>query len=256
MIPVSIDLTEIVDEFVLTSEQTQSLGESIIDRIVEDYMHKWNDVVNGGLKQLRPLYQRAMYVQRESDTSVTFGLAPGDDGLALAIEEGKPPFDIKEGFARSPKRKTSLGGGWYLTVPFRYATSQAVAESTIFSGRLPEVIEKVVKSNGGKPLSAAQLPSQYAQLGRRKAIQTANGVIPEYVHKAPKFQGLVRVDVSSTHNENRGAYMTFRRVSNNSDPNSWIHPGFDARKFMDKALDQTQIPQVVDMVLDNFLSQL
>ena len=50
--------------------------------------------------------------------------------------------------------------------------------------------------------------------------------------------------------------MTFRRVSDKSDPNSWIHPGFDARKFMDKALDQTQIPQVVDMVLDNFLSQL
>lgn len=256
MIPVNIDLTEIMNEFALTAEQTQNLGESIIDRIVEDYMHKWNDVVNGGLKQLRSLYQRSMYVERNSATEVTFGLSPGENGLALAIEEGKPPFDMKEGFSHSSKRKTSLGGGWYLTIPFRYATSQAVAESTAFSGRLPEVIERLVRGNDGKPLSAAQLPNQYAQLGRRKAIQTANGVIPEYVHKAPRFQGLVRVDVSSTRNENRGAYMTFRRVSNNSEPYSWIHPGFDARRFMDKALDQTQIPQVVDMVLDNFLSQL
>ena len=255
MIPVNIDLSEIVEEFTLTAEQTQTLGDSILDRIVEDYMHKWNDIVNGGLKQLRSTYQRAMYVER-SASSVVFGLTPGENGLALAIEEGKAPYDIKEGFRNSPKRKESLGGGWYLTVPFRYATSQAVAESTAFSGRLPEVIEKLVKSNGGKPLSASQLPGQYAQLGRRKAIQTANGVIPEYVHKAPQFQGLVRVDIGSTKSENRGGYFTFRRVSNNSDPNSWIHPGFDARKFMDKALDQTQIPQVVDMVLDNFLQQI
>lgn len=255
MIPVNIDLTEIVDEFTLTAEQTQTLGDSILDRIVEDYMHKWNDIVNGGLKQLRSTYQRAMYVER-SASSVTFGLAPGENGLALAIEEGKAPYDIKEGFRNSPKKKESIGGGWYLTVPFRYATSQAVAESTAFSGRLPEVIEKLVKNNGGKPLSAAQLPNQYAQLGRRKAIQTANGVIPEYVHKAPQFQGLVRVEIGSTRNETRGVYMTFRRVSDKSDPNSWIHPGFDARKFMDKALDQTQIPQVVDMVLDNFLQQI
>ena len=256
MLPVQIDLSEIVDEFALTAEQAQGLGESIIDRIVVDYMHKWNDTVNGGLKQLRSLYQRAMYVERNSPTEVVFGLAPGEDGLALAIEEGKPPFDMKEGFSHSSKRKTSLGGGWYLTIPFRYATSQAVAESTIFSGKLPAEIERIAKENDGKPVRAIQLPSQYAQLGRRKAIQGADGVIPEYVHKAPKFQGLVRVDVSSTRNENRGAYMTFRRVSNNSEPYSWIHPGFEARKFMDKALDQTQISQVVDMALDKFLSQI
>lgn len=256
MIPVRIDLSEIIEEFTLTAGQAQDLSAAIIDRIVEDYMHKWSDVVNGGLKQLRPTYQRAMYVERDSDSSVTFGLAPGDSGLALAIEEGKPPFDIKEGFRNSPKRKESLGGGWYLTIPFRYATAEAVAESTIFSGRLPEVIERIAKGNNGRPIAFNQLPEQYAQLGKRKEIQTVNGVIPEYTHKVPRFQGLVRVDISSTVNENRGGYFTFRRVSNNSDMYSWFHPGFKARKFMEQALDQTQIPQVVDMVLDNFLSQI
>lgn len=256
MLPVHIDLSEIVDEFSLTAIQAQDLGESIIDRIVVDYMHKWNDTVNSGLKQLRSVYQKAMYVDRSSPTEVTFGLAPGEDGLALAIEEGKPPFDMKEGFRSSPKKKTSLGGGWYLTVPFRYASSKALAESTIFSGRLPEEIERLAQDNLGKPVSFSQLPNQYAQLGRRKEIKNGGLIIPEYIHKSPKFQGLVRVNVSSTKNENRGAYMTFRRVSNNSDPYSWIHPGFEARKFMDEALDKAQISQVVDMALDNFLRQL
>lgn len=256
MIPISIDISEIVDEFSLTYIQASELSESIIDKIVVDYMHKWNDIVNGELKQLRSLYQKAMYVERNSSTEVVFGLAPGEDGLALSIEEGKPPFDMKLGFRNSSKKKISIGGGWYLTVPFRYATSKAVAESTIFSGVLPLEIERLAKNNDGRPLGFSQLSQNYRSLGRRKTLQIGDSVIPEYVHKTPKFQGLVRLNVSSTKEENRGMYMTFRRVSNNSDPYSWIHPGFEAHKFMEKALEQTQISQVVDIALDNFLSQI
>jgi hypothetical protein len=256
MVPIHLDISEVVDEFNLSEGQAEALGSEIIDRIVAEYSRKWEGLVNDNLKQLRKLYKSAMYINRDSSTTVEFGLAPGEDGLALAIEEGKPPFDIKEGFKNSPKRKTTLGGGWYLTIPFRYATPTAVAESMSFQGKLPQEIFNIVKSNGGSRVRRSQLPEQFAQLGRRKALMTDKGVIPEYVHKSPKFEGLVRMDISSTKNENRGGYFTFRRVSNNSDVLSWIHPGFEARLFMDKALEASQIETVADMAIDNFLEQL
>lgn len=256
MIPIHLDLSEVVAEFSLTGEQATELGASIISRIVTEYTSKWEDIVDKNLRQTRKIYKRAMYVDRISPTEVIFGLSGGQDGLALALEEGKAPFDEKPGFANSSKKKTSLSGGWYLTIPFRYATPDAVAESTIFQNALPKEIYDIAKGNGGQPVKKSQLPAQYAQLGRRKEIQTANGAIPEYTHKSPQYQGLVRIDVSSTDKENRGGYFTFRRVSNNSDPLSWIHPGFEAHKFMDKALDEAQIETVASMAIDEFLSQI
>ena len=256
MIPLDIDLSELIEEFELTADQALGLGSEIIDRIVAEYTTKWENLVDNGLQQTRTLYKKAMYVDRVSPTEVVFGLAAGDDGLALAIEEGKEAYDEKPFFAASSKRKQSIGGGWYLTIPFRYATPGAVAEAGMFKGVLPNEIYDISRSNKGKPIKGSQLPEPYNRVGSRKEIETARGIIPEYIHKAPKFQGLVRINIASTDKEKRGGYFTFRRVSNNSDPNSWIHPGFEARKFMDKALDESQIDTVADMAIDNFLSQL
>lgn len=256
MIPIHIDLSEVVEEFALTGDQAQELGAEIINRVVVEYTNKWENLVNKGLRQTRKLYKKAMYVDRISPTEVVFGLQPGDDGLALSLEEGKPPFDEKIGFASSSKRKVKMGGGWYLTIPFRYSTPGAVAESDIFQGRLTKEIYNLSKQNQGRPLQKGQLPSVYQQLGKRKEIQTANVVIPEYVHKSPKYQGLVKLDISSTEKETRSGYFTFRRVSDKSETLSWIHPGFSAHKFMDKALDSVQVEVVADMAIDTFLKSL
>lgn len=257
MMPLNIDLSEVVEEFALTATQSMELSDVIIDRIVVEYTSKWENLVDNDLKGLRTIYKNAMYVDKKSSSEVIFGLREGENGLAMALEEGKAAWDEKPFFKASPrKHRKAMGDGWYLTVPFRHATPEAVAESGIFQSVLPKEIYDIAKNNGGHRMSMAQLPEQYRQLGSRKEIVTDMGVIPEYTHKAPKYLGLVRVNVSSTNKENRGGYMTFRRVSDRSDPNSWIHPGFDAHRFMDKALDQADIYTVADMAIDNFLAQL
>lgn len=257
MIPIHLDLSEVVAEFSLTGEQATELGASIISRIVTEYTNKWEDIVDKKLRQTRKIYKRAMYVDRISPTEVIFGLSGGEDGLALALEEGKDAYDEKPYFAASPKRKTKkLGNGWYLTVPFRHATPEAVAESGIFQSVLPKEVYDIAKQNAGAPVTTAQLPPQFAQLGQRAEIKTAQGVIPSYTHKSPKYEGLVRLNISSTKSEDRGGYFTFRRVSDTSDLLSWIHPGFEAHKFMDKALDEAQIETVASMAIDEFLSQI
>lgn len=110
MIPIHVDLSEIVAEFALTGSQAQELGGEIINRVVTEYVNKWENLVNRELKKTRKLYKNAMYVDRVSPTEVVFGLAPGQDGLALALEEGKAPFDMKPGFP-TPQRRRHLRVG-------------------------------------------------------------------------------------------------------------------------------------------------
>lgn len=51
-------------------------------------------------------------------------------------------------------------------------------------------------------------------------------------------------------------YVSFRRASKNSDPLSWIFPGLTARRFSDKAIDQTDIETIVHNESVNFLENL
>jgi hypothetical protein len=48
----------------------------------------------------------------------------------------------------------------------------------------------------------------------------------------------------------------FRRVSLNSDADRFIHPGFEPRMLADKALNNMNVPQVVDVAIDNYLANL
>ena len=51
-----------------------------------------------------------------------------------------------------------------------------------------------------------------------------------YQRKHKKYDGLTRI-IKSYQKTNQSQYITFRRVSDNSDPNSWWHPGFSGVKI-------------------------
>lgn len=115
------------------------------------------------------------------------------------LDKGIPPYDMKPGFRRNAT--PSKSGGWYTNVPFRHMT--------------PPV--------GGKNSLSWHVYNQVRKMSTRQRYQDNSPVGVShtgYVHKASKLQGLKRVVASYGSN-----YYTFRRVSNNSDPASWIHPG-------------------------------
>ena len=144
MLPINIDIGEIVEEFSLTAEQGKELSTLIIDKIAEEYANEWSNVIRDGLKGTRKQYQQAMSVERVSENEVVFELTDSPNNpLPMMIEEGCSAFDIKEGFSNSSKRKKTAIGGWYLTVPFRHATPGAVAESEAFSSTMPKEIYKL-----------------------------------------------------------------------------------------------------------------
>jgi len=245
-LPIRIDLSDVVQEFTLNQDESNLLATAIIDSVVQEYSMKWQDLVNKELKSSRPEYLKAMYIERPSAT---------ESKLALMIEEGHGPWDEKPFLLGSLKAKRTKDGKPFLTVPFRHATPQAIAEAGIFSSIMPQDVYQLAK-NSPMPLKRSQLPESQQIPGVRKEINIPGLKVPEYIHKAAKYEGLVRVEASSSENENRGQYMTFRRVSDKSDPNSWFNGGIIAKRLMDRALEIAQIDRVADMAIDETLERI
>lgn len=254
ILPINIDLGDLVEEFNLSGDQSVFLGSSIIDAVVSEYQLRWQNLISNNLHKTRNEYKRGVFIERESPLSVTFGLTNRESSIPLMIEEGQPPFDEKEGFRNSPKRKEAEGGGWYIDIPFRHATSEAVADSGLFSTTMPQQIYNAVRQSGR--LEKGNLPENFSEKGQRKEINRLGVNKPSYMHKAPIYQGLTKVNIASTANETRGGYFTWRRVSDASGPNSWWNGGIIPYKLMDKALEQAKIDVVADRVINEFLKAI
>lgn len=128
--------------------------------------------------------------------------------LPNVLEYGFSPFDMKVGFGKSSKVQKTKSGGWYLTIPFRHSTPNSNGS---FGAPLPRDVYKIAKK-----LAPGGRMSVKGNLGK-----SWNG----YQHKSNKYDGLQRI-VKSYGKTTQSQYYTFRRVSNNSNPSSWHHPGF------------------------------
>lgn len=254
VLPINIDLGDLVEEFNLSVDQSVFLGSSIIDAVVSEYQLRWQNLISNSLHKTRNEYKRGVFIERESPLSVTFGLTNRASSIPLMVEEGQPPFDEKEGFRDSPKKKTAQDGGWYIDIPFRHATPEAVADSGLFASIMPQQTYNAVQKTGR--LSFMDLSVKDSAIGERKAINRLGVNKPAYMHKVPIYQGLTKVNITSTEKEKRSGYFTWRRVSENSDPNSWWNGGIVPYKLMDKALEQAKIDVVVDRVIDEFLNAM
>lgn len=251
MFSLNVDLSEVINEFSFSNEETKSMSKMLLDRLSDAYMYHWGRVVGKELKSTRKDYMAGMDVVR-GDMQTTFILSGKNRSkLALMIEEGASPFDIKVGMEKSPKRHMSASGGWYITVPMRQATPEALGESTIFAGKMPQRVYEVAKSNAGAPVKYEQLPAENQGLGYRAEIKTEQKIIPRYEHKTPIYQGLQKRTTRKSYEQ----YMTFRRISDKSDQNSWMHKGFNPHKFMEKAMSELEkeLPNIIGAVKQEFL---
>lgn len=255
MVPINIDISSLIEEFSLDENQTLMIGTTIIDRVAQEYSYRWKNLIDKELKSSRNEYLRGIFIERVNPTEIIFGLSNRESSLPLSIEEGHGPWDEKPFLLGSLKAKRTKDGKPFLTVPFRHATPQAIAEAGIFSSIMPQDVYQLAK-NSPMPLKRSQLPESQQIPGVRKEINIPGLKVPEYIHKAAKYEGLVRVEASSSENENRGQYMTFRRVSDKSDPNSWFNGGIIAKRLMDRALEIAQIDRVADMAIDETLERI
>lgn len=142
--------------------------------------------------------------------------------LPNSIERGYGPFDMKPGFSRSGKVTQKKDGGWFLTIPFRHSTPGSTGT---FGSSMGKDVYGVAKQLS--PYKSGQANGSLSWAGA--ADQSWNG----YQHKSNTASGMVRI-VKSYNKATQSQYMTFRRVSDQSDPASWHHPGYGGAHIAEK----------------------
>lgn len=236
--PIKIDLTDLINEFDLDARQIETLGSQLIDSISNTFYNALKINVNNKLKSARAIYLKGLSLKKLDSLTSEITLS---GWLPNALEEGINEFDLKEGFSKSDKIKISSTGDWYLTIPFKHSIPSSSGET---GKPLPKEIYNIVKKQK-TPLKESQIPESYRV---KELKELANG--KTYEHKSSIYQGVKKSE--------EGGYISFRRASGNSDPNSWIHPGFEARDFFGQALNDIdrEIPILADNIISKFLEDI
>ena len=112
MLSFQFDISGIVNEFSLSKEDVRSLSNLILDRLVDEYMFNWENIVDSALDSTRDEYKKGMYSDRPDDMNAIIGLTSTQSKLAMMIEAGANVFDEKEGFSKSTKKKKRGKDGW------------------------------------------------------------------------------------------------------------------------------------------------
>lgn len=243
MIPITIDISEAMARMMPSKEEVRDYSKFVLDSMVTRYIEVWEKEVDSSLHQTKRAYKLGMpeninYIDDYTAEIVLNG--KGDSKLAIMIEAGASAFDIKKGFENSSKVDHNKNGDWFLTIPFKWATSEAIAESSVFSGKMPKPVQSIVKKEG--KTTTSNLPAEFQIKGVRKEISNGGNNIPAYEHKSSIYLGIVKSDKP----QHSGA-TSFRRAGKNSDDGSWIHKGFEKHDFMGKAVDKllSEIPSIL-----------
>jgi len=251
MIPIIIDTSDLSAEFNLSKKEIDGLKEFVVKELTSAFARNWDTQARNKLGGTRVEYRKSLIVGEEGRFKgfvMLIGMLPN------MIESGVPAFDMKPGFLQGKKAKSKPTGGRYLTIPLRYAAPESLAESSVFAGQLPTAVHEAIKEkevSGQKTrLEIDDIPESY-QVPKLRAEIPKSAQFGEYMHKTSLFVGLTRVP-----EERHRQYITFRRVSDLSEPSSWIHSGIIARNLAEKALEETNIPQEVDMAADKYLTGL
>lgn len=258
MIPILIDTLDLSSEFNLTRDDIDGLLEYTVQEITKEFALVWEAEAKNALFASRKEYIDSIRVDSRGRFSGVAYLDP-ITFLANAVEVGAPEFDMKTALLNSPKAKTNAKGGRYITIPFRFATPGSIGESSAFAGVMPTAIYKAVQkeeasgSGGGLKMSgipsSEQMPQSHSM--RRELKSEGFAKLKQGTAMTSKYEGLQRNAVGS-------GYVTFRRVSDNSDPAAFIHPGIAAKNLIERA-EAKFLPTMaerVDMLIDNYLVSL
>lgn len=258
---IDINIDDLIQEFNFPRNTADFIVADTVQRVTEEIYRNWQLQATRALKSTRNEYINNLQIINNSKFSNTIVLT---GKLPNMIEQGASPFDMKEGFRNSPKVKYSyktdkngnVTASWYLTIPFRIGTPGIVRENAAFSNIMPQSVYNLMKNRlAGVALKKSEIPFPHNIPSSRRQIVLPNRIIPEYKHKSSIYQGMVK-KTAAYGSTTQNTYMTFRRVSENSDANSWIHKGIQAHNLMRKAIQQTNVDVLVENNVDLILSNL
>lgn len=158
--------------------------------------------------------------------------------IALDFEEGKAPWDMKPMLLGGPNVRTSKSGSKFNTVPFRHGTPGGGTKNRHATNVMSAKIYK----------ATAWLKPGMRLTGTNKMHPPGANKATGAPHQSGIYEGLSRVTKKYEKKE-ESKYMTFRRVSDNSDPGAWWHPGNPAYNVAEKVANYCR-PTVEKMIHD------
>jgi len=261
---IALNIDDLIAEFSLPTNTADLIVQQCVEEVTNSIYENWKRSASDALKSTRTDYVEGLDVETTSRFSRRIVLR---GALNNMIEKGADPFDMKEHFKKSNKVKYApvfnketgkTDFRWYLTIPFRIGTPGIVGENPAFSGTMPSKVYKIMRAmpaNTG--LKKSQVPSPYDIPESRERIQIPSKKIdiPEYTHKTSKYAGLTK-KTGAYGKTTQNTYMTFRRVGESSDPNSWIHKGIKAYNLLGSAMKRTDVSTIVENKVDEVLENL
>lgn len=241
MISINVDISEVIEQFDLKFSQIDSMKGAILAEMLNVTHENWAQQARLNLRSTRTDYINGLRLIEEGKLSgsiVLFGK------LNNMIEQGCSPFDMKLGFSKSAKIKRSKKGNWYLHIPFRYGTSAGADEVMPI---IPKGILEILQKEGR--ITEKNLPKDALSIGKTRP---GAGKFKEYKHKTSIFMGIQRQD-KVYEKSVQSTYVSFRTAGQLSDPNSWIHKGFKASRFAEKAVSGLNYQGIAENVANRML---
>lgn len=225
MINIEIDVTENLNIEDWGNAQIQAFDASI-EALALSARDKWIEIAQDRLKSARGDYIRGLQedlsFQANGEMDYQINLV---GWLPNAVEGGMAPYDMKPILLNGPA--AAKNGGRYMTVPFRHYKDSQSAERMNKAPNYKQDLQKVLKQSGlgkikknlqGKPLSG--------KVGVARGTDSYIKKLKPH-HKNSIFEGLTQTQ-KTYGNSTQSQLTTFRRVSRNSAPESWLHPGINA----------------------------
>lgn len=207
--------------------------------------------VNAKLKTTRQRYLEALSFTQIDDATWLINL----DSKALWIENGKPAGEMIDDLLKSPKAKRGKDGSKYLAIPFQH--NKGPTQQTPAQTSLTETI-KAELQNRQIPYGTIEKDAQGApKTGllhsfdiNSAPIKTANGPgqghgpigkVKQGMTGIPFLKGVRVYQNKDNEGKIQRQIMTFRIVSSkHKGTGRWVHPGIDAKLFLDEAADWAQ----------------
>jgi hypothetical protein len=209
----------------------------------DEFYNQWlANVESSGLKTTKGLYLDAMRKDKEGDTFKIW--LDTSNWLVEALEIGLTPFDMKP---------MLLKGRKYVSISFQHGTRVGTVNpmprgvydvartqlttndqsSRLFTGQ--SAFPKKFQTTGNKEWMATKGAS-----GREHTVSKFEDMIK--IDKGSKYAGLIRTSSAS---KAGSSYITFRRVSENSPTDSWIHSGIQAHNLLQKTIDGFNLDSIL-----------
>lgn len=193
------------------------------------------------LKQVPPpwrvAYREAIKIEMQvGDNTLTYSIYV-DHPKAGALERGLPAWDMKKVLQTSKKVRVSRRGHKYLIIPFDWGEPSAIAVRAQKARNVQEQVATawIQREPLESLVSVTKTGRRLYSWGDRLTPAEVRelGLDPE---KRDEGRNLVGMVLMKSLPDRRQYAMTFRTMSEISDPASWIHPGFPALNLTEQVV--------------------